>query len=194
MTGIPTSIITRLPYHPTIATWTLSAVLLLSIGGCNRSSPIDDTDAAGGAPALAYGTKVSFGQGGASERFRESGWNKTEEKFTWTEGLGAVLRMRVPATDSSVTLKMKLAALAKEPELPFQLVEVDVNGKKIADWQVGSDPVEFTAAIPDDLTKAGGELTITFKTPKATSPKALGINADPRVLGICCLELELSKG
>ena len=86
-----------------------------------------------------------------------------------------------------------MAALVKEPELPFQPVEVEANGQKIAEWQVG-DPAEFTAAIPRDITTAGGDLTITFKTPKATSPKALGVNPDPRVLGICCFEMELSKG
>jgi hypothetical protein len=193
MTGIPTSIITRLPYHPAIATWTLSAVLLLSIGGCNRSSPLDDTDVSGGSAELAYGKKVSFGQGGGSERFKESGWSKTEEKFTWTEGTVAVLKVKVPASNDSVTLKMSLAGLVKEPALPFQPVEVEVNGQKVADWQVG-DVAEFVAAIPHDITKKGGELTITLKTPKATSPKALGLNADPRVLGVCCLDLELSKG
>ena len=150
-------------------------------------------DDSGGLPGLAYGTKVSFGQGGGSERYKESGWSKTEEKFTWTEGTVAALKMKVPATADSITLKIRMSGLIKEPALPFQPVEVEVNGQKIADWQVG-DLSEFVAAIPHDITKKGGELTITLKTPKATSPKALGINPDPRILGICCLSLEISKG
>jgi hypothetical protein len=88
---------------------------------------------------------------------------------------------------------MKLAGLIKEPELPFQPVEVLVNDQKVADWKVG-DTADFIAAIPHDITRKGGELTITLKVPKAISPKALGLNADPRVLGICCHELELTKG
>jgi hypothetical protein len=171
----------------------LLLLLLLSLGACNRSSPLDDADVSAGSAELAYGATVSFRQGGGSERFRESGWSKTEEKFTWTEGTIAVLKMKIPATKNSATLKMRLAALVKEPALPFQPVEVEINGQKIADWQV-SDVAEFVAAIPHDITKKGGELTITLKTPKATSPKALGLNADPRVLGVCCLDLELSKG
>ena len=174
-------------------TSTLLALLLLSLGACNRSTPLDDADDSGGAPQLAYGTKVGFGQGGGAERFKQSGWSKTEEKFTWTEGTAAVLKVKVPASNDSVTLKMRLAGLVKEPALPFQPVEVEINGQKMADWQVG-DVAEFVAAIPHDLTKKGGELTITLKTPKATSPKALGLNADPRVLGVCCLDLEFSKG
>ena len=183
----------RSPRRTSIGALALLLLLLSSLGACNRSSPLDDADVSGGSAELAYGTKVSFGQGGGSERFRESGWSKTEEKFTWTEGTVAVLKMKVPASNDSVTLKMRLAGLIKEPALPFQPVEVEVNGQKMADWQVG-DVAEFVAAIPHDLTKKGGELTITLKIPKSTSPKALGLNADPRVLGVCCLDLELSKG
>jgi hypothetical protein len=101
--------------------------------------------------------------------------------------------MRVPATENAVSLKMKMAALIKPPDLPFQPIEIQVNDQKIAEWQVG-DTAEFVASLPHDLTKAGGVLTIVIKTPKATSPKALGLGADPRILGICCLDLELSKG
>ena len=169
----------------------LAALILLSLGACNRSGPLESD--ASGAPTLAYGTTVSFGQGGGSERFRESGWSKTEEKFTWTEGTKAVLRMKIPPASGLVTLKMRLSGLIKEPDLPFQPVEVEVNGQKMADWQVG-DAAEFVAAIPHDITKKGGEMTITLKTPKAASPKALGLNSDPRVLGICCLDLQFSKG
>jgi hypothetical protein len=88
---------------------------------------------------------------------------------------------------------MTLAALVKPPELPTQPVEVFIEDQKIAEWQVGNTS-EFTAAIPQDLTKRGGTLKILIKTPKATSPKALEINADPRVLGVCCFDLEMSKG
>ena len=169
----------------------ISNILFLS--ACHRSDSVDDADVSGGAAELTYGTKVSFGQGGNSERFKESGWSKTEEKFTWTEGTVAILKMKLPASNDSVTLKMRLAGLVKEPVLPFQPVEVEINGQKTADWQV-SDVAEFVAAIPHDVTKKGGEVTVTLKMPKATSPKALGINVDPRVLGVCCLDLELSKG
>ena len=176
-----------------IGTLALLTLLLFCLGGCNRSDPIDDGDVSGGTAGLAYGTKVSFGQGGNSEHFKESGWSKTEEKFTWTEGTVAALKMKVPATANSITLKIRMSGLIKEPALPFQPVEVEVNGQKMADWQVG-DLSEFVAAIPHDITKKGGDLTIILKTPKATSPKALGINPDPRILGICCMSFELSKG
>jgi hypothetical protein len=171
-----------------VTLWTLT---LISLSGCNR--PETAVDRASAPAEVPYGTKIIFGQAGNSESYKVAGWSKTEEKFTWSEGTSATLRLAVPATDDAVSLKMKIAALSKAPDLPFQPVEIHVNNQKIAEWQV-ADTAEFVSAIPHDVTKSGGVLTIVIKTPKATSPKALGLSADPRVLGICCLDLELSKG
>lgn len=170
---------------------TLSVLALFCLPACDRSE-VALTEGAG-PPTVAYGARITFGLNGNSEPLKGFGWSKTEENFTWSEGTTAVLRMRVAATTAPVRLKMKMAALVKEPELSFQPVEVDANGQKIAEWHVG-DAAEFTTQIPSEITKAGDELIITFKIPKATSPKALGVNEDPRILGICCLEMELSKG
>jgi hypothetical protein len=169
----------------------LPAIALLSLGGCNRSETVTESSSAG--PNLQYGDKISFGQGGNSDSYKKGGWSKTEEKFTWTEGTSAQLRFSVPATDDSVTMRIKAGALIKPPELPFQPVEVFVNDQKIADWQMGETSI-FEASIPRDVTKAGGVLTVVIKIPKATSPKTLALSADPRVLGVCFLEVELVKG
>lgn len=167
----------------------LFAFALLPQVGCDRPESGADSS---GAPEVQYGSKITFGKGGNSEPYKATGWSTTEEKFTWSEGTSAQLRIPVPASTEPVSLKMKIAALVKPPELPSQPVEVFINDQRIAEWQVG-DTSEFLARVPPDLTKKGGVLNITIKTPKATSPKALGLSADPRVLGICCLELELAK-
>lgn len=167
----------------------LSAFGLLSQVGCDRSEPGTDRS---GPPEVQYGSKITFGKGGNSEPYKSAGWSATEEKFTWSEGTSAQLRIPVPASTEPVSLKMRIAALVKPPELPAQPVEVFINDQKIAEWQVG-DTSEFLARVPPEFTKKGGVLNINIKTPKATSPKALGLSADPRVLGICCLELELAK-
>jgi len=168
--------------------WTLT---LISLAGCNRTQTAVDRSSE--PVEVPYGTRIVFGQGGNSDSYKVSGWGRTEEKFTWSEGTSAELRIPVAATDDIIVLKMRIAALFKAPELPFQPVEIYINGQKIVEWQVG-DTAEFAVAIPHDITKLGGVLTLNIKTPKATSPKTLGLSADPRVLGICCLDLELSKG
>ena len=83
-------------------------------------------------------------------------------------------------------------ALIKPPELPFQPVEIDVNGNKLAEWEVSSELSDYTATIPNTIADAG-ELEIELKTPKATTPQSLGMNDDKRVLGVCCAEMVISK-
>jgi hypothetical protein len=173
--------------YPAVAAGVVVAFAVLSAcgpsGTPNQSTPSSGVD-------LAYGAKVSFGTGGTSEPLRVSGWSDTEKEFTWTVGTSAVLAMRVsPATDH-VVLKMKLAGLTKDPELPFQPVEVYVNDRKVADWQVAK-PAGFNAAIPQEMTQSGGFLRITLKIPKAVSPKTLKMSVDPRVLGVQCSDLQL---
>ena len=166
------------------------ALGLIVLTGCGRSETT--TDAAPTPAVIPFGTKISFGEGGTSELYKVSGWSKTEAKFTWSEGTSARLKIPIAATNDPLSIKLTMAALTKAPELPLQPVELYVNDQKIADWQVGTT-AEFVAAIPSSITKLGGNLSVEIKTPKATSPKSLGLSADPRVLGICCLDLELSK-
>ena len=167
-----------------------SAFALLLLGCGDRS----ETTVADGArpPEVQYGSKINFGKGGNSEPYKKSGWSPTEEKFTWSEGTSARLEIPVPASNEPVTLKMRIAALIKPPDLPFQPVEAFINDQKIADWQV-AETSEFAARVSPEVTKQGGVLKIEIKTPKATSPKTLGLSADPRVLGVCVLELQFAK-
>jgi hypothetical protein len=82
--------------------------------------------------------------------------------------------------------------LHKEPELPFQPVELIANGTKIADWQVAGD-AEHTAEIPVDVVRGSGTLRLELKIPKATTPKELGMGADERVLGISLHSLQIDR-
>lgn len=174
--------------YPVVAGVAVASAVLSAYGQSetpNQSIPSSGVD-------LAYGTKVSFGAGGKSEPFRVSGWSATEGEFTWTVGTSAVLAMRVSPTPDQVVLKMHLGGLTKEPHLPLQPTEVYVNDQKVADWQVAK-PAEFSAAIPQEMTRSGGLLRTTLKIPKAASPKELNMSADPRVLGVQCHDLQLVK-
>jgi hypothetical protein len=139
-----------------------------------------------------YGTVVHFTNTGDSEKYRTFGWSKTEDNFTWSEGQAAGITVVVPPAEGAVSLRMRLAALTKAPEVPFQPVQVFVNDRLITEWQV-SNTSEFTASLPADITRDGGLLNITLRFPAATSPKKLGMSEDPRTLGVSCFEFELIK-
>jgi hypothetical protein len=168
----------------------VAAVVLLT--GCNKGPESPRRESNSDTSASIVGKRIAFGQGGNSERFRLSGWSDTETEFTWSQGTAAKLELPIGSDAGPWTLKLAMAGLIHEPDLPFQPVEVYANDKKIAEWQVGNT-AEFAATIPDDVNKAGGKLAIEFRTPKAVSPKALGQNQDSRVLGICVRWVELAS-
>lgn len=137
------------------------------------------------------GNVISFGEGGGSEKYKQSGWSNAEKEFTWTTGTSAKLLLKILATPEPLQLRMRLSGFINPPGLSSQPVEIVANGQKIADWQVSS-PADFTATVPAAIAGAG-ELLIEIKTPKAASPKAQGVSDDPRILGVNCFEMTLSK-
>lgn len=137
------------------------------------------------------GNVISFGEVGGSEKYKRSGWSNPEKEFTWTTGTSAKLLLEVPNTSEPLQLRMRLSGFINPPGLPSQPVEILANGQKIADWQVSS-PAEFTATVSAAIASTG-ELSIEIKTPKAASPKALGVSDDSRILGVNCFEMTLSK-
>lgn len=140
-----------------------------------------------------FGDVVRFGAGTGSERFKQDGWSDTEKEFTWTTGNSAELALSLAPYAHLLNLRMRLTGLTKAPQLAVQPVAVLANGQKIADWEV-SRTADFIAVIPEAISKKGGILTIELKTPKAASPKALGMSGDTRVLGVLCSELAITKG
>jgi len=165
--------------------------MLLAVAACDNPAGTPGQPGAGGPGQGGYDTKISFAAAGNSAAIKEAGWSKAEEQFTWTEGNTATLAIPIQPSEARVMLRMTVAGMIKAPEFPTHPVEVYAGEQKIADWQVG-ETAPFSAPIPQELTKAGGTLKLTFKMPKAVSPKELGKNEDPRILGLCVSDLELS--
>jgi hypothetical protein len=160
---------------------------MLTLVSCRRSEDATSKDA-----SSIVGVRIQFGQAGGSGPYRSMGWSNTEEKFTWTEGNLARLSLPIGSRKGALNLRMMISALTNPPDLLFQPVEVLANEKQVAQWQVSSAG-EFTAIIPAEAMSAGSTLEIEFRTPKAVSPKALGLSEDPRILGICVQWLELAE-
>lgn len=155
-----------------------------------------------------YGDPIFFGLGGDSKRFKLSGWSHIEPEWTWTDGIGASLIIQIrPTAQQPLTLRMKLGGFVHPPELPYQPVDVMVNGRKIASWRVAEHRV-YRAVIPPEVV-GGGETTfsghpadprisallfVDFYMPKAQPPVLLGDVHDWRRLGIVCSEFVIVEG
>lgn len=173
-------------------TASLGPVLLaFSLTACGEDNPEKSAEARPRLRAYAYGTKIFFNIGGDSERFRLAGWSTTEHDFTWTDGIGASLSVRVPRSKGPLTLDVYMAGMNHLPSVPFQPVDVSINGHKLADWEVLDDKV-YSVAIPKEFADAPESLlTIDFYIPQATSPQDLGLGSDWRRLGLRLRTVEI---
>lgn len=131
-----------------------------------------------------FGEKLSLTAGSDTIGYLKSGWHAPEEWGTWS-AKEAVLDLQLPA---GVTGALNLIVEAQGfivPKHPSQTVVVTVNGTKVAAWSFNAQSAagERRATIPAGLIK-DGKMTIDFASPDAISPVALGLSADPRVIGI----------
>ena len=172
-------------------------LLVFSFAGCDDSATTDSATPSPnpstktGDRQYAYGTKLSFGTDGNAGPYKIKGWSTAEAEGTWTEGDLATLAFTVPPTDSQIIFRATLSGFVKPPELATQPVDVLLNGKQFAHWELAVKGL-VQMAIPPEYVR-DGELRIDFKLPAATSPKALGVSIDERRLAICFYDVQLVK-
>lgn len=182
------------------------ALIFLSLAACGRD---DEAVSSVARPRLHFCTlrmTVFFGIGGDSERIRRAGWSFTEPTYTWTDGPSAWLGIHLLHTNRDVQLQFRMAGMNLPPRVPFQPVDVLVNGEKLASWQVSDErlfvliiPARMLAGpprLPDGslpfILEPGVRLNVEFRLPNAISPKQLGDGEDARRLGLRMRDLHIA--
>ncbi len=140
-----------------------------------------------------YGEIVSFSSRGDAERFQVKGWSGRERDYTWTEGTSAMIGLRLHESKLPVTLSVRAAGMNHPPQVPFQPVDVMINGEKSAHWDVGEEAT-FTAPIPAKFTLVPENiLLVELQLPGAVSPATFGQSGDGRRLGLRVRELSVAQ-
>jgi hypothetical protein len=140
---------------------------------------------------------LDFRPGGNAAAFLGEGWSTHVEGWaSWTDGPRATLRLRKPCGDEGGSaLEMRLGAFVSQQH-PRQRVTVSLNGHRLGALeltaaQVADGPTAIRLPVPADVGACGDALTLQLDLPDAQSPKSLGLNEDPRRLGVAMVELWL---
>ncbi|KXU37236.1 hypothetical protein AXK12_02135 [Cephaloticoccus capnophilus] len=144
------------------------------------------------APLRAYqwGHTLSFSADGDAVRYKLHGWAIAEDEFTWTEGPEAALRFDLPASPKrNRTLKLCAGAFCTS-EIPAQRVRIALDEHELGQLQI-SETREYSLALPSTLIATQARHQLSFKLPDATSPAALGICDDSRLLGLQLFSLKI---
>jgi hypothetical protein len=126
---------------------------------------------------------LEFTEGSAAVAVLSQGWSEPEPWGTWSEGphSGLNLYVRGPASALEFT-----ATAVQRPGPPLQ-VEVSVDGRRAATWQVAVEPrpQTYRLALPDTVA-AGAQrrLRVTFEYSDSRSPASLGQSLERRRIAL----------
>ncbi len=137
--------------------------------------------------------KLQFNIGANGLRFTKSGWRGPEDWGMWSFGdVPATVVMPLPAS-SHGPYELTVDARGLISELhPAQLIDVEVNGEKLATWKfdLGAPSALHSVVIPENIGVS--PLRIVFRAIDAVSPaRAYPNGLDPSILGIGLSSLTL---
>lgn len=130
------------------------------------------------------GEQISF-TGAQPNYYLGTGWSFPEPWGVWTEGSEATLVMRPRNIQGSDLMLIAFMQAFIGPKHPRLEVEVIVNGKPVERWTFEQEnAAERRALIPGHMITDRSLTYIAFRIHQPTSPLALGIGKDRRLLGI----------
>ena len=175
----------------------INGVNLLAPGwkACNSCPQVSkDLELSQLAPTLNIGEVVDFTKAGNGRaNFMLGGWGFTEDWGTWaTDQLSKVV---LPLPKGEPTKLIIKANAFLSPQHSEQVVEVSINGIRIADQMVLKQSKDNTLEIklPSGFKTAGEALTIEFRSLDAISPMTAGLSPDERKLGIGLVSTQFAR-
>lgn len=152
--------------------------------------PPQRTERPSSATIYAWGTALDFSATGNARRFFGPGWSEPEPQCCWTEGTSAELHLPVSALKGTdLILTAQLSPLVSA-QTTAQLAQVSVNGALTGQWLVSRTGPQFVLIFARHFAEKN-RLTLRFDLPRAFSPQAQGLSADPRVLALAFHSLSL---
>jgi hypothetical protein len=145
------------------------------------------------APPLEVGQVVEFTKAGNGRSlFMLGGWGFTEEWGTWAVDSNAKVIMPMPKGDPAKLIIHANAFLS--PQHPLQVVDIAVNGARVADHMVltKSKGNTLEVKLPRGSKLAGEPVMIEFRSLDPISPRQAGLGADDRKLGIGLVSIQFA--
>ncbi|MCE5232030.1 MAG: hypothetical protein ABFC67_07070 [Mizugakiibacter sp.] len=139
-------------------------------------------------PMFPFGTSEYFHAPGAWNSWLASGWSNPEAWGVWSIGKSAQLQIdprQLPERKGGIALQFAAQAFIT-PKHPRQTVRVSVNGSLVNAYTVTypNNRVRMSVPLSRDLLDGTRKIVINFDLPDATSPKAVSLSNDMRVLAL----------
>jgi hypothetical protein len=138
----------------------------------------------------AKGQRVDFRAGGRGQEYLIEGWSYPEAEYTWSLGQTSIVRFSHEGRREDHALLLRGAPLVREGALPFQRLEVVVNGAMVARLVLRAK-TQIELMVPAAVIGDGPAVEVVFHWPDATAPSELGGSGDSRALAFAMGLVEL---
>jgi hypothetical protein len=149
-------------------------------------------------PPVPLRQTLSFAKGQPWGNWLQKGWSAQESWGVWTNANRAALAIdpaQLPADAKHLVFRLD-AQVYVTPNHPRQRVEVSVDGKSVASYQVTYPAFKLTMTLPVASSSwvDTRRLRIGFTLPDAASPKSVGASGDTRELALGLVSLTVTEG
>ncbi len=139
-------------------------------------------------PVVPLGHAAAFTSAGNWNNWLLDGWSAPETWGTWSLGTRAALAIdprQLPSVEGNLRLHFDANAFVT-PAHPRQRIDVLLDGARVGSYVVDYPQagLTFDVVVPADDLESTRKIRIDFDLPDATSPKALGISGDPRIIAL----------
>jgi hypothetical protein len=132
-------------------------------------------------PSVRVLTTIDFGENGTGRDYQLDGWSVTERTFTWTNAYTSRLELPPMPLDELCVLQLIGNPYVETEQIPFQQVEVSVNGTIVGEARV-RDIAVIECELPRHLLRDREPVEIALHLPTAARPKDLSGIDDDRLL------------
>ena len=127
-------------------------------------------------------SEISFsGPESNAKAFVVSGWDFSTGPFSWSTGTSGLLYFAVLPASKDVEVAFEVFP-EEFSTTKTQRMSISFNGAPLQSFQVNERSV-LKLRIPAEKWNSRAVATMAFEFPDAISPSAVGVSADPRILG-----------
>jgi hypothetical protein len=132
--------------------------------------------------------EIDFSEHGNLDGYQLHGISTPSGGFAWTAQPDALLQFKALPAERDIELSMDAEPLLLPPKLPAQSIEIRFNGELVSSTSLTQAGV-LHMRIPREMWNRQPVALLHLRLPNATSPAALGLSSDPRVLGLALRRL-----
>jgi hypothetical protein len=149
-------------------------------------------------PLIPLGHTLSFAKGQPWGNWLRTGWSAPESWGVWSDGEQATIAIdpvQLPTHAENLVFHIDALVYVK-PNHPRERVEVSLDGKPVASYEVTYPATKLSMTLPIASSSwvDTRKLVIRFRLPDAASPQSIGAGGDTRVLALGLVGLTLTEG